>query len=868
MTSTLDFYKLPINLYSKNFIMESLETYLGTLTPKTISSFQYQRFEMEKRIKVNISQDYQTYNGLTKYNYLRISQYNDNNALSVYYYFIKSAKQISESTIEFVIVMDVLNTFKYSTSVGQNNYNISEKSLITREHKDRINNHIDVITKAPIRKMMKVGLGRHEHYDLLNNTFIIDFSSDLWESNFLKSYSIGDLLDPTRATIINLKVVNKITGEVNTTGTIVGSVTFDYDEDDRLLDLSSPLGGSWGILIDEYYVEFTFTNLSENNTDLTIIDQMIDEIVFLQLINYGRLRIIDKYQEGIDSITFKFNESDLNDSYGNVQWYVSYSSQNAVTQNPSDTQALYVNPVQVDFISDDGYSLTSSSAKVVRIYPEGIPQFNNREEWLVIDMTQIEAGGYVEINGVQYTQSDFSTLYIEKKNNTDIEFHIVTDVLTPLGSGSIYFQNIRYVDVKGLNNCGLYTAINDGQYLTYKQDFYIGSGTSTETGTSPAFSSYDLTDPKLIKIIAFPYAPREDLAIYNFKNISDDLVWNSSKYTLELKKAQNSGFNRNIIFDGDNPLNNVYLTSSLTIAKNTARNIEFESKLFHSDFYLAKFVYDSFNFNFMLENLDTTEYNKLLNKDFSARYVCSGNLQSKFMFQFMQYICSRETQDYNNVLVISRNNEKAIFNNAYINYIRGGGYAFDQKSADTSKMVNALTIGLSTIGAVGSFLSTPVTGVKGIASGLALTLTTATKTINAIHQAQQNDRQIAQKLLSSSQQGTSVSASEDIDILMAYTNNKAKVCYYRISDELRNALWDLFHYFGYKCYEYKKPVTNTRCNFNFIQGEIILQDYTFNEDIANAIIEKYKEGVTFMHYDNSLGYDFKQEYENFETSLF
>ena len=51
--STLYFYKLPINLFNKNFILENIETYLATLTPVTKTEFQYQRAELEKTIKVS-----------------------------------------------------------------------------------------------------------------------------------------------------------------------------------------------------------------------------------------------------------------------------------------------------------------------------------------------------------------------------------------------------------------------------------------------------------------------------------------------------------------------------------------------------------------------------------------------------------------------------------------------------------------------------------------------------------------------------------------------------------------------------------------------------------------------------------------------
>ena len=83
---------------------------------------------------------------------------------------------------------------------------------------------------------------------------------------------------------------------------------------------------------------------------------------------------------------------------------------------------------------------------------------------------------------------------------------------------------------------------------------------------------------------------------------------------------------------------------------------------------------------------------------------------------------------------------------------------------------------------------------------------------------------------------------------------------------MKNAMWDLFHYCGYATHEQKVPAIDTRLYFNFVQAEIVLKDFTFNEEIAKRIIEKWNQGVTFMHWVSG-AYDFNQEYENFETSL-
>lgn len=594
-------------------------------------------------------------------------------------------------------------------------------------------------------------------------------------------------------------------------------------------------------------------------------------------------RVIDRYPEGIDCLLFhnESNDKILLDDDGFNTWYVAYASANNVVDGPTSTESHYVNPVHVAFYSDNGYELATSSPKEVIYRPIEVPRYSDREEWLIIDLTDLEAGGYVEINGVQFTSSGYviggetyTQILAMKKNNNDQTFKRIAFTNGGAFPGVLYAENVAEIIFYGLNYCELWTAINDGRWAEQQEDVSIGSGTQSQTYVSDPFKNIDLTEPKLIKIINFPYAPREDLI--DIQTIPSGMAWSSSTGAFELLKQQNNGFFRTIFFPGSNPLdlkvpwtglpvgvNNLYRMPRLTLP---------ESKMSNSSYYLPKFVYDSFSFPFRKEemNLDKYVQEGYDSQTLMANYVCSPNMNSKFMFQFPQYVCNRATQDYNNVLIVERNNEVALYNNAYINYIKGGGFAHDSKNADTQKLINGLTIGLSTIGAVGSFALSGVTGGLSAVAGIGLVAGTAGKTISAITSAQQNDRSIAQKLLSSAQQGTSVSTSEDISILRAYSNNKAKLCNYNCSDYMASALNDLFYYFGYRCHDYAVPNINTRCNFNFVAADIVFKDHSLPEDIANEIKNKWSQGITFFHpqlVGGTLSWDIHQEYENTENTF-
>ena len=923
-TSTLYLYKDTKLKDKKNFSIDHISDYLSSFqVGSAITDFQYQRMTLYKKIKLNSDQINASVNYFlenTKPNYLKFVQ----DAVTsggvtktcVYYYFIESITQISEKTIELDLKMDVLNTFNYNTKGSDNtNYELSDRSLITREHKNR----------------WEVGKSYSQEYPDADDI-------DMYET--IRDYQTNDDAIKDTSVTLNLPAINDYIDNNNLNNLIIflvdpvidppGHPAFSvrvYRGPDRYWDFSGSSDEDEGYRV--HQLRFENGRLSIENDENDVLDSIdytnLDEVYNYQVaiimpaesttdfsfINGGTetwssiftslfmntqiviqtnsfVRVIDQFEEGIDTITFKQPEEELLlDGSGLNHWYVVFRTTNDVVDNPNDTNPIYVNPIKVQFYSDDGYSLTSQVSpisKTINANDPRIPQVKNKGEFIYIDLQSLPSGAYVRINGTNYTNAGITyieggitytlyNLWIRRKNNNDITFTSAIASLVPFFMGSTinyYFAyNFDSITFYGINSVSIYTGLEDGSLgVEYYGELTIGSASTSVTETSNPFDQLDLTDPKLIKIINFPYCPREDLPILNLVNISDELTFNQTDGCLELKTAQQNSFDRNLWFS-TNPmsvLRHDWTDEFVGLTYNKTRRKVYESKLYNSNYYQPKFVYDSFSFVFRLEDVDTTN-TETYSPNFVVQYVCSGNVQSKFMFKFNQYICKREEQDYNDVLIIDRNNEKAIYNNAYINYIKAGGFRYDTKNAETQKLVNGVTIALSTIGSVASFVSSIWTGGVGIAGGVGLAVGTASKVVSSIHSAQQNDRQIAQKLLSSAQQSTNVSTSEDIDILKAYSSNKAKLCLYKVSDYMEDALWDLFHYYGYKCNYYGIPKINTRCNFNFVQGDVVLKKYTFNDDIANEIIKKWKEGITFFHKRSNNTWDIDQEKENFENVM-
>ena len=866
-TTTLTLYKHTKLDDMKNFVVDDLAAYLSTKTSETITGFQYQRFEINKTIKLDKSQSYLLKGqSLNRYDYLKISIGELN-----YYYFILRASWKAEETIELDIKMDTLNTFGFSDVASDSTYTLSNKTLVTREHKDRFGDSL-IYNDSPLMKKQMPIPPYTEYYvdDPIANKNYAPTISEIISNRELEeavSFSLG-LGTGANET----KYIAKIYNSSGTLAHVIeghNNITINpYDDEvDFQFTHLDDTQEAFEIFPNMYLI-ITFTKLSRNSTAIEHIRDMFDYCYMRGNASLYRDRIIDYYQEGLNTILFKKSEKTLLDEDDGNQWYVMFASDNAIASDVSVSNLKYVNPVQVRFYCDKGYSISNSSSHEVILYAYSplIPKWSNEEEFISYRQPTASPLGekYFKIGGVTYDFNEYDTIVAIRKNNNDVVFSEVR--IARRGEEFLpYLYNVPSIIFYGINTLRV-----DGGITFNNTEINIGSGEGAYSGTCNPWNAIDLTDPRLIKCIAFPYAPCEFLVgVTSFRAVPDGVVFNTDN-VLELNIQQSELFNYTKSFEGVSPQQNVLMdVEDMVIGSKIAKNIKYESKLFHSDYYQAKFVYDSFSFLFQLENIDIDKYieNSTNFKNLEVNYVCSRNVQSKFMFGFPQYTLKMSIQDYDNVLTIERNNEKALFNNAYINYIRSGGYAYDQKKANSQNAVNGITSALSIVGATASTIGGAVSGNGILAvAGVTLAVSSIAQVIRSVHTAQEQDRAISQKLLQSYMQGSSVQGSEDIDILTAFSGNKAKLCYYELSDRMKQAMWDLFYYCGYATHEQKIPNVTTRLYFNFVQADIVFDEFTFNEDIADDIRNKWKEGVTFFHkVDNE--WDIEQEYENFEVSL-
>ena len=379
-----------------------------------------------------------------------------------------------------------------------------------------------------------------------------------------------------------------------------------------------------------------------------------------------------------------------------------------------------------------------------------------------------------------------------------------------------------------------------------------------QEGHIKPISQIDRTDNKLIKIIKLPYSPSSFTYGDTLEYDRSTWVYNTTEGLLQL-------IDLNIKFDNVfkanvNPFKELVINLP-EIEYTEPRDDYYESKLYSSELYMPKFIYDSFNLNFELQNMATVP------TEFNVDFTTTSTINSTFMFTFPEYELKYSDQDYDNILIVRRNNEITLYNSAYINYIKTG-YNYDVKNKNIQSTQGWISAGLQIAGSVISFLAAGATGGLSAVAAIGLA-TSATVTIaNNISNDVKAERSIQQKLEEARNQATSVSGSDDIDLLTKYSNNKAKLAIYKASDNIMKHAADLFYYCGYAANRQDIPNTTSRYWFNYIQCEPVFneEETSIYKNYLDDIKARYNAGITVYHAHNNT-YDWGQTHENWEINL-
>lgn len=378
--------------------------------------------------------------------------------------------------------------------------------------------------------------------------------------------------------------------------------------------------------------------------------------------------------------------------------------------------------------------------------------------------------------------------------------------------------------------------------------------------------NFNLDDSRLLKIIEIPYSPlivNED----NCKYFFDENTWRYDQATGFLKLINlNNPLERVIKFKTD-IFKELRMSGTKANLKGSKRYIDYESKLFSSEFYYKKASYDSFSFIFEYENMREIPDDLTTMQTY---YKVTSTINSRFMFRFDDYFLKYAPEDYSNVLVIARNNEVTIYNNAYVNYVRTG-YNYDVKARDRSNAQTIANFALSLAPTPGLTKSGKFNLSKTAQALYGNTFSIAQNLNNTINTIEANNDSFNRKQSEMQAQATSVYGSDDLDLMTAYTKGgKMKLYTYMCTDEIRELVYNLFYFTGYTANRFGLPNTNNRAYFDYFSIEPIFK-YTgvLTTDLLNELIAKMKEGITIIHKQFIEEHaDFNFDFENWESDIY
>ena len=804
----------------KNFMFDDIEDYLSNYEYK-IFEVQYQKQEREIFLKLVLEQIYSNSLKENSYNYAVI----DNEGEESSYYFISDITWTAYNTCKLHLTLDVLNTFK----LGKH-YELTDKTRVFREHKDRL-----------------------KTVDRLYTTYI-DWNKPYANYNYYK-------ITASENAVSSVYCDNELI--LNHEGFIYDRVHFDY------LQVVNNNGTYIFRLSEGNNVIFEGQECIIYASDLGVFDtpNATEFLNSLSAKNYrlvkALIRNIEKESEEFNATLYHNTEEDkiIEDSENNLKWSLLYINRDDISETNINNPVLCkLYPSKKIYINSDTFLLTQ----------------NNMPANKFMNISILENPNFkIEVNSNHpYKQTYSSERYksvslkfLEQNKVQVILFYNDASIPSSTYTFSdfeIICQNVRKIRISD-NSLNQNTTLTDLEALPLDPRFVDGRVLVEDD------NYINRLDSKIVKLITLPYCPikikqvtfNDAINVYQYD--SDEVSYNSTDFSLQLVNL-NIKFKNEIISNIDDPTKELIIKHDFTTLNEDLRNDNLESKIYHSDFYYKKFVYDSFSYIYQYELIN---FEKSINTYFEFDFIMSSSINSRFMFYFKNYhVDSYAVDDYNNYLIIARNNERTLYNSAYINYIKTG-FNFDVKNKNTQNFMNWGSFALSLGATIATVASTIATSGATAPLLIGASVSTVGSFTNAINSTISSERNFEQKQEQLKAQSTNVINSDDFDLLNEYNKNSLLMMTYKVSERVRKLLLDLFYHYGYKCNEIKMPNLNTRKYFNFIQCEADIEEYQsilIKEEYYNMLVELYNKGVTLFHNYNG-HYDIEQVKDNTERNL-
>ena len=569
--------------------------------------------------------------------------------------------------------------------------------------------------------------------------------------------------------------------------------------------------------------------------------------------------IVDPINEGINPALFRKSKTVIEDSQDNesgLKWYLIYKNEEDI--NPS--QINQVNPVQCILSRNKPFNLKIKETA---------------------EINTSDAGGNYFTFALQNNGNHPFTIKILDGNDAG-------RVLTPRSNLWISMYNGGVETIDSALNVHIYPCTKISIDSNETNVYYYSSAlepSTPPTTTSGSYSTanytsvsgmtidmFDRTDSKMIKIVELPYCPvpfAKDNTGYQFNNFTYDSINH-----LLLLNNLDVKFTRNITTSINNPMQEIAFQEFPADIKTALHltygmGINIDPKLYSSEFYQCKILYDSFSYSYNMEDI-TYRYYGYSETPLVLRYSVSSAISSKFIIkdENTEAWLLKAEEDYPFTLISQRNNELVLYTNQFVNYIRNG-YNYDVKAKNLQTKYALIQTTPQIIG-----------GLAGLATGnvlgIGLTATASSNILKIIKDRETTQNSINKKIQESRAQATSVEGADDLDLLNIYNGNRLIKMEYSPNEETIDALKHLFYLYGYKSDRYVLNVDFLsgfkRRLFNYIECDEVDIEYNstseFNSsDIEDMISNRYKMGMYYIwEYEaGTFNIDFK--YENIEMEV-
>ena len=285
----------------------------------------------------------------------------------------------------------------------------------------------------------------------------------------------------------------------------------------------------------------------------------------------------------------------------------------------------------------------------------------------------------------------------------------------------------------------------------------------------------------------------------------------------------------------------------------TEYDLSLETKIYNSNYYQVKYVYDVNSYQLQLEY----GYDPIT-ITFDAAKEMTSNIAFKFDSNTPVY------SDLGNWICSTRSLEIPIYSSSYLEYIRYGK-AIDEKNLAYSiagtafqqaggVLQNQASLAVAQNMAKMSGLGTVGAGIN-LASAAVTTGFTIAKGVDSINQKIDANRRTANQ----------ASTTNDLSILNITLGNQLNRVTYEPDDDIKEAIQEFFRIYGYATDEYGQMTDSRYWNDYFVADVEFSKDTLVSNLMKEAIRRQYSNGVRIYHWHDK--YDLDRTLENWETSI-